>query len=411
MNNVSFSLTHKAINDHIIKLLKEGNLLKAYSFFEDELVSGGFPEDAITPVLKGDFSISTENNELVLIDKPNNEIKKIVSSLREENNNKFFIDGQKLMKLEDVIEVEDVLNVINTNFSLSSLEMQSLIKLNFLKTHENLDNIKIFYSEEDELFLISSYTTDNQKSFIIFLDLNLIGVDDMFKSLNKESLYHKKLKDKLDKAIIERNVEFISVSVLNNFNSDEESDFIIPKEIGYAYSLNRFDHKFVEAYKMWNPISPVGVKMTNDSPYHTDLWLALGFPMDHNSLYGDTSPYLTLFFRIVKAVHSHMHKNKSYDFLMLSQKQGGKFKGKILFHDTKQTITDRDILILPNANAQYLDKALKAGCVIVEKGGQLSHIVIVSREDMLPIILMEGAQLQLSENKEYTIDFDKNKIF
>ena len=97
------------------------------------------------------------------------------------------------------------------------------------------------------------------------------------------------------------------------------------------------------------------------------------------------------------------------DFVILNGNGMKKFEGNVVF-ETSSKITDKDILVLPNANLKYEAIASKAGLVIVERGSELSHLVIVGKQEALPVLKMENAIKKLKDIKRINVDLVKKKV-
>lgn len=100
------------------------------------------------------------------------------------------------------------------------------------------------------------------------------------------------------------------------------------------------------------------------------------------------------------------------DFTVLVSAKLSKFTGKIVFENSAK-ITDKDILILPNANVKYESQALKAGLVIVETGSALSHLVMLNKNiEVAPlcILRMKDAITKFKDCASLKIDFEKKTI-
>lgn len=85
------------------------------------------------------------------------------------------------------------------------------------------------------------------------------------------------------------------------------------------------------------------------------------------------------------------------------------FTGNVVNENSKN-ITDKDILVLPNANLKYESIALKAGVVVVETGSALSHLAIVGKQESLPVILMKDATKLLKLHATVSINFETDKL-
>lgn len=194
----------------------------------------------------------------------------------------------------------------------------------------------------------------------------------------------------------EKNVKWKNV-LINIENHKKE--LMVPVELAMAYATK-------EKEKYWVPVSPSGVKMENDSPWHTDLWLALGFTLGKDEYEYDSEAYI-LFEEVVK-IFERMTPLET-DFVILNSNGMKTFEGNIVF-ETSSKITDKDILVLPNANLKYEAIASKAGLVIVERGTELSHLVIVGKQEALPVLKMENAIEKLKQMKRINIDLVKKTV-
>lgn len=194
----------------------------------------------------------------------------------------------------------------------------------------------------------------------------------------------------------DKNVKWKNV-LINIENHKKE--LMVPVELAMAYATKQKE-------KYWIPISPSGVKMENDSPWHTDLWLALGFTLGQDEYEYDSEAYI-LFEEVVK-IFEKMTPLET-DFVILNGNGMKKFEGNVVF-ETSSKITDKDILVLPNANLKYEAIASKAGLVIVERGSELSHLVIVGKQEALPVLKMENAIKKLKDIKRINVDLVKKKI-
>lgn len=108
--------------------------------------------------------------------------------------------------------------------------------------------------------------------------------------------------------------------------------------------------------------------------------------------------------------HYRFNKLKNVgDFVILNDVKIKSFEGYIVFEDSKK-ITDKDILVLPNAGLKYEAISRKAGMVITESGGQLSHLVIVGKEEMFPVVIMKDAIRKLKKQHSVKVDFESMQI-
>lgn len=71
-----------------------------------------------------------------------------------------------------------------------------------------------------------------------------------------------------------------------------------------------------------------------------------------------------------------------------------------------------DILVIPNSHPRYAMGIMKAGGVICQEGGRLSHICIVALEMGVPCITQAENAVEIMKNKEQIfLDADKGVVY
>lgn len=68
------------------------------------------------------------------------------------------------------------------------------------------------------------------------------------------------------------------------------------------------------------------------------------------------------------------------------------------------------MLVLNGASPQFADAALQSKAIIVQSGSQLAHLVIVSREAQVPVVLVEDALTHFPLGCDATLDFNAKTI-
>lgn len=207
----------------------------------------------------------------------------------------------------------------------------------------------------------------------------------------------KELRDKILQACIDRNVEWKEI-VIDDYSSNTEITRNVPMDLAYAYIAN--DSSF------WKPVCEKGLKMYNDSAFHSDLWLAMGNDINGEE-YNMDNPETMIFYQVMDEIR--FSYKRVGDFDVLNDSKIHSFKGNIVFENATK-ITDKDILVLPNANLKYESLARKAGMVITQSGGPVSHLVIVGREEMFPVIIMDEAIKKLRPYRSVKVDFMNKTI-
>lgn len=174
-----------------------------------------------------------------------------------------------------------------------------------------------------------------------------------------------------------------------------------PKRAAICYALSTTaGHHLMPKYE---PLSPSGLKLDEDNPYHTDVWLGCGFDIDKSIYDRDNPAYhavLDMTFDLQKSL-------LNFEVHVLAG--GVEVTGKVVYADSE--VIDKDcILVISNAGVEFEVQALKAGAVICETGGKLAHLVTVCRELSKPIIRMPDARQQLKEGQRITVMPKEGKI-
>lgn len=80
--------------------------------------------------------------------------------------------------------------------------------------------------------------------------------------------------------------------------------------------------------------------------------------------------------------------------------------------ENTQEITSQDILVLESSNPSYALEVMKAGGIVLERGGKLAHLCIVALEMGIPCITqVEGAMSLLNEGQQVILDAFEGGIY
>lgn len=156
----------------------------------------------------------------------------------------------------------------------------------------------------------------------------------------------------------------------------------------------------------WHTVSPPGMKMMNDDPFHTDWMIGAGLPLNalDEDEHGDAAGFLKQAFYTARyAIEVRLLSFKCSVLLP------GEFVDGIVVHADRpdanlQTLLDDvgrynepPILVIPNAGPDYFDLAVACfdygGAVIVERGGSMAHLVTAFRDiSSGPIVMVPDAR-------------------
>jgi phosphohistidine swiveling domain-containing protein len=174
-----------------------------------------------------------------------------------------------------------------------------------------------------------------------------------------------------------------------------------PKRALYCYALSTTPaYHLAPAYAAF---SPQGLKLYEDNPLHTDVWLGCGYDIDTQT-YDRGNPFYHAVIDMMGDVQKELLK---FEVQVLAR--GPELTGKVVYPDSPK-ITKDDILVVPHAGVEFELQALKAGAIICEVGGRLAHLVTVCREMQKSIIRMDDALAKLKPGQEVTVYPDSGKV-
>ncbi len=145
--------------------------------------------------------------------------------------------------------------------------------------------------------------------------------------------------------------------------------------------------------KPWKKVTPPGMKMMGDDPYHTDWMLGAGLDLDAMTEDGSN----------LHEVAFELNFKMQNDFLNFNAAilcGDRRVKGRVVHAKPDQKVASDQIAVIPSANARYLAAAVSAAGVIVERGGSLAHLVVVAREQGVTIMRVEHALKLYPEGSE-----------
>ncbi len=107
-------------------------------------------------------------------------------------------------------------------------------------------------------------------------------------------------------------------------------------------------------------------------------------------------------------------ENISSDILVGVPTSGGVYKGKVRVVNglkDRDKVQDGDILVVPYSDVSWTPLFRRAGAVIAESGGLLSHSSIVAREYNIPAVVNVSGVTNLVDDTIVTVDGHYGKIF
>lgn len=156
-----------------------------------------------------------------------------------------------------------------------------------------------------------------------------------------------------------------------------------------------------------------GFKMSGDNPFHTDVWLGAGFPLE--LAYKHSSLECEVFAEAGYALELAMRTKMSFDFTILANNlpaKIGRYGISIMVYESLEKLppnttsnihilcqdkrrksieTELRAIVIPRAGIEFDLVAQNADVIITEAGGPLTHLATVSREKGKLLIRIEDA--------------------
>lgn len=186
----------------------------------------------------------------------------------------------------------------------------------------------------------------------------------------------------------------------DSYEPGPDKEYSIPRAPFENWCLWRTDGAHLA--KPWIKVSPRGLKMMGDDPYHTDFLIGAG--LAPNSMYYDKALESAVYDLRFKTIQDML--NFKCDILCGQ----GIVYGKVVHPKIGDTIEEGSIIVIPNAGPKYLELALQAKAIITENGGAMAHLVTVLRGEEKVIARMPEARKKYPEGSMVTIDTSKGTI-
>ncbi len=213
---------------------------------------------------------------------------------------------------------------------------------------------------------------------------------------------HTKAIAKYKKLIDEQaNGDYIELSYIDGYDDSNKKTVYIPRAPFEHWCL-----RGTRAYnisKPWTPVSPSGMKMFNDDPFHTDFLIGAG--MDILSMNDSRSDFTKAVFDL-RYDYSNSILYGNCD--VLSGSGNGVYN--VVHYSKNVELTKSDVLIVPDLNPKYLPLTEKAGAIITERGGSTAHLVTVLRGDDYKIVRVENAKTIYPVGISVKIDCENRSI-
>jgi phosphohistidine swiveling domain-containing protein len=196
--------------------------------------------------------------------------------------------------------------------------------------------------------------------------------------------------------VYQAKVEEIRVQVLAQANGDmldlklEDGTIIpVPRAPFICWALRRT--ALAPLAPPWKCVSPSGMKMQMDDPFHTD-WV-IGAGRDLNEAYDGPL------------------KKASEEAMFELQHEFGQYGCTVLVDGSDVIgVVGKDILVLADLHPDHLEQVLKARAVITQTGGKLAHLAQVALEKQVPMLLVPDALKRYPEGTKLTLSPSEGSV-
>ena len=415
--NLTFSIT----GEYIVSIARDCMLSEDTQAAYEILESGGIPSDLIYEIMAGKKTLSGENENIIVV--------------KDNNSDKYIKDLHYLFRNivvfnNKVYKAVAKINVMKKSHEFALKRFELIYKFdndNIVKFNSNGDSI-VFEPYNNNLPPFIMKDCKNKSLDIINMKYLIeLGIEDFtfykdpsnsvslvlkdifkFKKLNVEDyedIYYEELYKRrdliskyLEKEHLEKIKEYRTKILKQSKSFIQIGKYKIPREPFIKWvqtssaegTYNRYKNISVE----WTPVTPSGLKMNGDSPYHNDWIIGAGFDLEEDIYKHEITE---LVYKYISSTHNEII------VLNGNEKIYGKLTSDINNCEDK-------ILLIPHAGIEFFEAAKKAKAVICKIGGPAAHLVLNSKEYKLNICVdyFNYEELIQLEGSDIVIDFEKS---
>lgn len=147
----------------------------------------------------------------------------------------------------------------------------------------------------------------------------------------------------------------------------------------------------------WAPISPPGMKMQMDNPFHTDWVIGGGFDPQDPQLYSGRTYDKAADLLRSKIQDEHDDRRRAEEEKVTTLVTGPTVQGYVVHGRPNKASPPGSIVVLPNLRPSYLKAVIDAAAVITQEGGEVAHLAQIGRERGLPIVRKPDALKAFTE--------------
>lgn len=202
--------------------------------------------------------------------------------------------------------------------------------------------------------------------------------------------------------------DWLSIPI-HKHDSFEQKEFLynlqVPRAAFLKWTYDRCQIK-PDNVPTWKTLSPLGMKMMNDDPTHSD-WV-VGAGLDPRTFYQDDNVNSSTYSMRMDILRDTMN----FDVEVFSGE--GSVYGHLKFLKPGETLENKDqIGVVPNGSMDYdvaLQHAAKIGAaIIMAVGGRVCHAAVVARETGLRLVMWPEV-MSLLDNSFVSLNLDERTV-
>jgi phosphohistidine swiveling domain-containing protein len=428
MEKVNFSIEGEFLTNHFRNLCLEGNWNKAINQLKESLI--GIDLDTVISILSGknklvgvnDLSLEEDINSSEYMNELSsfyrkfyftngrwykfyatiNTIKKGQEYIYERGN--IYVPGYDHGEfIEDIFCIFEETNENPPFWLEGDLRDKKSFSLDFVTSYGVFESELDFYdSERDLVRSIIQLHSENgllcsYGEIDFFMEEDFISEEIYQRSRisrkiknKKEQEYIQSLRDKIV-AQAEKKGGFMTVI------GESGTQYKIAKNPFLVWAKNHYPQLNLDID--WDLVSPSGLKMRSDNPYHTDF--VLSSSIDIEEAYSNKD--------FLEALYDALFEKLPVEMVIYSGE--GIITDQVIYINKEtpiEKVIDK-IIVIPYAGVEFFEHAKVAKLVIAASGGPTSHLALNANEYDIHMVLLKNA-FDLSESIVYTFDLDSNKI-
>lgn len=196
----------------------------------------------------------------------------------------------------------------------------------------------------------------------------------------------------------------------------------VPKNPFLLWALRGYDfERFGKKAPEWDVVSPQGLKMSFDDPYHSDWILGAGLSLEDAYAHDEKTLGSVVMSSAVREQFKLVKEWTQMQFVALAYPGKPRyFSGQVIVAEPNKPVPAGSIALAATAGPEYQlametacqpDQYGAKGLIICATGGKLAHLATVGREFKCTVLMVPDAVEKYRTTRCLSIDMDEGKIY